>query len=235
MITFFFLDTTPFYFLVCICNLYPFGIICILDLDLWICNSNLGFELVFSFISFFSLNDLESVKKIPLQTIIIHYSLAFSACLLSDKTQDNMKYWETWVLPVRDWSVPLGKRLSSSKRAKRPIGFMRNISKTGRLSSKSTSTPSTPSASYSCWKNKYKIRNVRSTRNLIKTWIFLVISPSKTIKFIVFRYFKNLLLGAGWPKCCKMESTNCVQILFKIFCFHFILMLLGKVWIHLYQ
>ena len=62
--------------------------------------------------------------------------------------------------PTSEASVPLGKLLSSSKRARRPIGLTRNISNTGRLSTNSTTLASMPSFVYSCCNQKNKISAV---------------------------------------------------------------------------
>lgn len=53
-------------------------------------------------------------------------------------------------VPINDLSVALGKRLSSSSNAISPIGFDKNMSKTGLLSTKSINSTGIPSFTYSC-------------------------------------------------------------------------------------
>lgn len=56
---------------------------------------------------------------------------------------------QTIYLPTSVWSVACGNRLSSSSRDNKPIGFCKNISKRGLLSSYSITLASTPSYRYS--------------------------------------------------------------------------------------
>lgn len=56
---------------------------------------------------------------------------------------------QTMHLPTSVWSVACGNRLSSSSRDNKPIGFCKNISKSGLLSSYSITLASTPSYRYS--------------------------------------------------------------------------------------
>lgn len=56
------------------------------------------------------------------------------------------------LIPTNVRSVAWGNRLSSSSRERRPMGFWRNISRSGRLSSYSTAAASIPSLWYSIYK-----------------------------------------------------------------------------------
>lgn len=81
---------------------------------------------------------------------VAHDSLSRTKLLIKQKSWKINWFVSDKSLPTSVQSVALGKWLSSSSNARRPRGFVRNISSRGRLSTNVMALPSTPSFWYSC-------------------------------------------------------------------------------------